>query len=83
MIDNYHDNKAKMLSLNEALMNSASHVDSKTAIVFGCMFCITVMFCVGSVIFSASELHLSRNGISITQPSKKSSFGCRNESDKE
>ena len=50
------------------VLNTLLHLDSKTLLILGGMVCLMAISCVGCVSFSGSELTLSRNGLSITQP---------------
>lgn len=44
------------------------HLDSKTLLALGGMACLTTIVCVACVSFSGSEMTLSKNGLSISQP---------------
>lgn len=50
-------------------MNALSQLDSKVLLSLTGMVCLTTIICVGFVSFSNSEMTLSKNGLSITQPS--------------
>ena len=54
-------------SARDSVLSMLSHSDSKTLLILGGMFCLTVIICVGCVSFSESEMTLSKNGLSITQ----------------
>lgn len=52
----------------DSVLSMLSHSDSKTLLILGGMFCLTTVICVVCVSFSGSEMTLSKNGLSITQP---------------
>lgn len=56
------------VSENKFLLSTLSRTDSKTLLIFGGMLCLTLITCVACVSFSESEMTLSKNGLSITQP---------------
>lgn len=43
-------------------------LDSKTLLAFGGMVCLTTIVCIACISFSKSEMTLSKNGFSISQP---------------
>lgn len=52
----------------DSVLSMLSHSDSKTLLILSGMLCLTAIICVGCVSFSGSEMTLSKNGLSITQP---------------
>lgn len=54
--------------VQESLLSSLSHLDSKTLVIVSGMFCLATVVCVGFVSLSGSEMTLTKNGLSITQP---------------
>lgn len=52
----------------ESVMNALSHIDSKALLAVGSMVCLTTVLCIGFVCFSGSQMTLSKDGLSITQP---------------
>ena len=53
----------------DSVLSILSHWESKTLLILSGMLCLTATICVGCVSFSGSEMNLSKNGLSITQPS--------------
>ena len=64
-------NTATTVSSSESIMNALSQLDSKVLLSLTGMVCLTTIICVGFVSFSNSEMTLSKNGLSITQPIQK------------
>lgn len=61
-------NASPLISGNECSWSALSCLDSKVLLVLSGMICLTTIICVGFVSFSGSEMTLSKNGLSITQP---------------
>ena len=65
-------NTPSPVSDNKSLLSTLSCLDSNTLLILSGMICLTTLICVGCVSFSGSEMTLSKNGLSITQPSIES-----------
>ena len=61
-------NTPNVSPLYKAIVDSVSRLDTKSILLLGGMACITTVFCVAVVSLSGSEMSLSKNGFSITQP---------------
>lgn len=56
------------ISRSELILNSLSHLDSKVLLILAGMASFTTISCIGFISLSKSEMTLSRDGLSITQP---------------
>lgn len=53
---------------NDFALKILEQADSKTLLVLGSLACLTTIACIACVSFSGSEMILSKNGLSISQP---------------
>lgn len=56
------------LSVSDSILSTMSNWNSKSMLILGGMVCLTVAFCVRCACLSGSEMTLSKDGLSITQP---------------
>lgn len=68
MIDYLPDNTTRSASMTVA--EAISKINPKVAITLGGMACVTIIFCIGSIVFSGCDMTLSSEGLSIKQPSR-------------
>lgn len=62
-------NTLPQTTIGDTALKALEHLDTKTLLALGGMACITTIICVGIVSFSGSQMSLSKDGLSITQPS--------------
>ena len=68
MNDLFPVNTTAPISTKGFALKILEQLDSKTLLALGGMACLTTIVCVACVSFSGSEMALTKNGLSISQP---------------